>query len=557
MANVGEVLADMPGNNFISRFDFYQNRWPLKKAIVFPQASGSESITSSALAREAAFWQQYLQERGLVAGDHVVVAVPPGILLYSLVTALLAAGMVPVFIDGGMGRKKVREALQDARPAAAVSVIKTLRWFWLIPELRRCQRYAIDGCFPGVTALPLEQAHIARSNPAMRLRIADVDTHAHGLISFTSGSTGRPKGADRTHYSLHQQHLAIRSHWPDAEDDVDCPCFPVMVLHNLSCGMTSVLPAIDFAAPGTVSNDQAAATIALVDSWEVTRFSGAPAYMNAISDYLLADKRQLTNVRSVIVGGATVSRDVAEKIKRCFPNAYSRIAYGSTEAEPVAAITLEEYLATDSTQGYLVGEPVSCANVTISCSLPLVNATEQDVVISRCNDGECGEILVAGRHVLRGYINHPMAEAQNKIPRDNDDEPVWHRTGDTGFFDEQGRLWLTGRTRDLIYGDHGVLQPLVIEQQIDALAGVQRSALIQWESGELALYLQTEQTIPALLPDIRPVLVAAGIAAITLLRIEKMPLDSRHNSKIDRPLLREYSHKIQLLEKIPCVLRQQ
>ena len=545
--------ADAPllnNHNFIWRFLRCAQQQPDKTAIVFTADSGTDedSISFQGMHREAAYWQAFFYAKNLQPGDRVVLAIAPGILLYTLITGLLAAGMVPVFIDAGMGRRKVRQALQDANASAVISSLAALRWFWLIPELRGCQRFAVDGFFPGVRRLPVAQAVGARDDRTRQLRLIDGGRHAHGLISFTSGSTGRPKGADRTHDSLQQQHQAIRAHWPDAVDDVDCPCFPVMVLHNLSCGMTSVMPAVNFAAPGELSQEQAARTVAALQQWQVTRVSGAPAYMSALCDYLHAQQLVMEQVRSVIVGGATVSRTLAGKIQQCFPNAWGRIAYGSTEAEPVAAVTLEDYLQADGAAGYLVGAPVEGTEVLISHSLPADHATEDMVTQGQCQPYECGEILVAGLHVLRGYVNHPQAEAENKIPRDGSLYPVWHRTGDTGFFDSDGRLWLTGRVRDLIRCGELVIQPLVVEQQLDVLEGVQRCALVQSSEGKLLLFIQSEKTLAELMPVVRPLLMEAGIASLTLKRLARMPVDSRHNSKLDRPLLREDASSLSVLE---------
>ncbi len=537
-------------HNFIWRFLRCAQQQPDKPAIVFSTDSddAQQRISFQGMQREAAYWQSFFDAKNLQQGDRVVLAIAPGILLYTLITGLLAAGMVPVFIDAGMGRRKVRQALQDANASAVISSITVLRWFWLIPELRRCQRFAVDGVFAGVHRLPVAQAVRARDDRTRQLRLADIGRHARGLISFTSGSTGRPKGADRTHDSLQQQHQAIRAHWPDAADDVDCPCFPVMVLHNLSCGMTSVMPAVNFAAPGEFAEAQAAKTVAAIQQWQVTRVSGAPAYMSALCDYLQAQQLVMDKVRSVIVGGATVSRPLAGKIQQCFPNALNRIAYGSTEAEPVAAVTLDDYLIADGSAGYLVGEPVEGTEVLITRGLPADQATEAMVKQGQCQPYECGEILVAGLHVLRGYVNHPQAEAENKIPREGSLYPVWHRTGDTGFFDSDGRLWLTGRVGDLIRCGESVIQPLVTEQKLDALEGIQRSALVQTRKGELLLFIQSTKVLAELVPVVLPLLQEAGMTSLTLKRLAAMPVDSRHNSKLDRPLLRDAPSSLSVLE---------
>jgi olefin beta-lactone synthetase len=549
----------MSGLNFCRHVLAEAQRNPQRLALDIPlmqgrRCLGAEQCTYGELMQRVSALQLLWQQQGLQPGERVVVIARPSVDLYAVVLSLLASGLVAVFIDTGMGRKKIRMALADARPVAIVSMQALLRWFWLIPELWSLKRFSIDRTTLGSRSLSKALAafkgsqwpQLASVDSGTWPQLAAPPTGDHGLISFTSGSTGRPKGADRTHASLDAQHAAIRHHWPDADGERDSPCFPVMVLHNLSCGMSSCLPEVDLAAPAQVD---AAAVLTRWQQQGVTRISGAPAYFRALCDELLLRKTTLPQITSLVIGGAPVSQLLARDLLQVFPNAYARIAYGSTEAEPIASLLLQDYLYSGEqpgVAGLLVGDIAEDTDVLI-CNLPansdallnesLVNESpvnEHHVRDGRCDVGEEGEILVAGRHVLRGYYHNPQADAENKIPRA--DGLVWHRTGDTGWLDEQGRLWLSGRVKDAVQlGSQRRLQPLWLEQQLDALAGVQRSALIGYEQ-QSWLFLCCDEPLENLKSALLA-LLPAGEWQVA--RLKYMPVDGRHNSKIDRPLLRQ------------------
>ena len=527
---------ELENGNFISRFANNARIQADKTALIIPQMNGTdctgeESISYGELGNIVSQYQALWSDKGWQSGDKIIVIVKPGIALYAIALSLLGMGIIPVFIDTGMGRKKIRMALQDANAKAIISMSVLLKFFWLIPEMWRLQRLSVDGKGIGYSCL---QSQLSQQTGSASIIALPRDNDDHGLISFTSGSTGRPKGADRTHDSLIQQHLAIRSHWQDEADDIDCPCFPVVVLHNLSCGMTTVMPKVDLANPAGVDAEQ---VIEQIRSLKVTRLSGAPAYMTGLVNYLLANQQTVSEVRSLVVGGATVSLELAKGIQQVFPEAHSRIVYGSTEAEPIASLDIDDYLNEyDQHAGYLVGEIAHQVELAIVESGTMLE-TEQQVAAAMLDEGSTGEILVSGRHVLKQYLDNPLANKENKIPRA--DGSVWHRTGDTGFLDQQQRIWLTGRVKDALSISGRIIQPFPLEQKIDALAEVRRSALMV-HGNRLNLFIELEMAkplTPSIQQQITQVLKSTSESSIEVIQLEKMPVDGRHNSKIDRPEL--------------------
>jgi acyl-CoA synthetase (AMP-forming)/AMP-acid ligase II len=553
--------------NFISRFINNAESTPNKIALQLPQMEGQQCtaediISYGDLSSLIAAYKILWQKKGWQAGDRVVVILKPSKELYAIAMSLFSLGIVAVFIDTGMGRKKIQMAVRDSHAKAIISMQALVKLFWFVPALWPLQRFAIDGSGLGYSNIldQVDRVILDRGDHLPILTAVKRSNSDHGLISFTSGSTGRPKGADRTHFSLIQQHLAIRDHWQDAEDDIDCPCFPVMVLHNLSCGMTTIMPKVDLAQPSEVN---AGTVIEQLRHHKITRLSGAPAYISKLVDHLAqqdTNQQTVTEVTSLVVGGATVSRALAEKIRSAFPNADARIVYGSTEAEPISDISIDEYLlefaiepASDQQTGYLVGHIASQVELLISDFSDLEKEkqatgeliTEDDLFDRTCAPEQVGEILVSGNHVLKQYIDNPLANQENKIRRENVEESkaVWHRTGDCGYRDKQGRLWLSGRIKDVIKVNKHTFQPYPIEQKLDWMTGIARSAVLHHENN-VCIFIQRESSSfnsealkQAVVESVSGVFLPFGITFIQYIEVNKIPVDGRHNSKIDRPKL--------------------
>jgi len=545
--------------NFVSRFIENSIATPEKIALRLPVMEGQKCIAEDIisygdLSLLIASYKLLWQQQGWQAGDRIIVILKPSKHLYAIALSLFSMGIVAVFIDTGMGRKKIQMAIRDSNAKAIISISALIKLFWFVPALWPLQRFAIDGQGIGYQNLLKQVSAITPTEALSCIARSNID---HGLISFTSGSTGRPKGADRTHFSLIQQHLAIRDHWPDEVDDIDCPCFPVMVLHNLSCGMTTIMPKVDLAQPSQVN---AEIVIAQIRQHEISRVSGAPAYIAGLVHYLSQQEdafKTVTEVKSLVVGGATVSKDLARSIRIAFPNANARIVYGSTEAEPISDVSIDDYLA-EEREGYLVGHVASQIDLLISNVDELDELgqviTESELLKRVCKSEQVGEILVSGNHVLKQYIDNPSANRENKIPRSNvaATKAVWHRTGDCGYQDQQGRLWLSGRSKDVIRINGHALQAYPIEQKLDDDEAIQRAAVIH-HAGQVCLIVQlTSASKKMQLADInhdaivkritdiaRSYFLPLGLSRAQYFEVTEIPVDGRHNSKIDRPLVRE------------------
>ena len=139
-------------------------------------------------------------------------------------------------------------------------------------------------------------------------------------------------------------------------------------------------------------------------------------------------------------------------------------------------------------------------------------------------DGEAGEIVVSGGHVLPGYVNGE-GDTETKFEVYG---VRWHRTGDLGYLDPEGRLWLLGRCSGKIEDERGTLYPFAVECAAMQIAGVRRAALADVD-GRRVLAVEGERTLSA-----DAILSALSWAQLNqVIFLDRVPVDRRHNAKTD------------------------
>ena len=531
---------------------------PGAQALVIPTRWDQERVLSQQQVTYGQLWERVeayrrgLRAAGYQAGDRVVLMMPVSVELYAFVLALLAQGMVAVLVDTGMGVGRTLDAIRASRAVALVSVGRVLGLRAFLPALYAMRCYSVDEP-RGVGVRPLSSLSQpggllaqAAGEGAAPLRAVRAEDHA--LITFTSGSTGRPKGADRTHGLLRAQHKALSAHFPERVTDVECPSFPVAVLHHLCCGQPSILPAVDLRAPATVNPKVLAAQL---EQHQVTRLAAAPALMERLARWMIERDHRSPQVRTVLVGGGPVSQALCELVVRAFPQADSVVVYGSTEAEPMTSVSMRERLAPEQApgEGTLVGRAAPMATLGV-VELPpgLHRLDERGLAPYEVAPGQVGEVVVRGPHVVRAYVEDAQATRDSKLIEP--DQAVWHRTGDTGRWDEQGRLWLVGRLKDVVRHGEQVLHPFDLEERVERLEGVQRAALIErpkrasqpWPQAALLWSADHSGAAASGQGDpsvaIEALLRERGIDGALIERVAWMPVDRRHNTKLDRQALR-------------------
>lgn len=418
-----------------------------------------EQMTFAELEAASNHLARALQAIGIGRGVRTALMVPPSLEFFSLTFAIFKAGAVPVLIDPGIGLPNLRGCLEHARPEAFIGIPKAhaaravlgwaratvritvtvgSRWFWGGHTMAQLMEGAMRSGQGGGAAHAAHAAHAA---------FAPVDLAADepAAILFTSGSTGAPKGAVYTHGIFNAQVEHIRALYGIEPGEMDLATFPLFALFGPALGMTAVIPEMDASRPASAGPVN---IISAIEKFGITNMFGSPALINRVGRYGEERKIRLPTLRRAISAGAPVPAKVLARFAAMLPSgAQVFTPYGATECLPVASIGSDEILRetrqhTDAGAGVCVGRPVAglTAKVIRISDQPI--DTWSDAL--ELPAGEIGEIAVKAAHATRAYFDLPAATALAKIP-----DPVnggfFHRMGDVGYVDAQGRLWFCGR----------------------------------------------------------------------------------------------------------------
>ncbi len=508
--------------NIIELFEARVAERPGQPAIVDVAHARYRIHSYQQLAEDSARVAGLFQDSGIGAGDRVLVLQPMSYELYVVLLALFRLGAVAMFLDPSAGRAHIDQCCEVGQPKALVGGRRAQLLRLVSRGLRRIRRrFVIGGRLPG--AVPLE-----RARHSVPLDVMATGGEAPALLTFTSGSTGRPKAAVRTHAFLLAQHAALAAALDLKAGERDLTTLPIFLLANLASGLTSVIPHADLRVPGKVAPRP---VLDQVRALGVTRSAGSPSFYQRLVEYCERHDEPLPLGR-VDTGGAPVFPPLLNRLQARAPEARVVAVYGSTEAEPMAHVMYAEMrqvdrLAMSEGRGLLTGLPVEEVSLRVirdRFGSPIGPYDGRRFADEALGTGEIGEIVVTGGHVLPGYVDGE-GDAQTKFEVDG---RRWHRTGDAGYLDAEGRLWLVGRCSGKIEDARGVVYPFSVECAAQFFAGVRRSAMVS-HAGRRLLLVEAPRGFDV--EGLRHALAWARLDEVR--RVKAIPVDRRHNAKID------------------------
>ncbi|CAN7799862.1 AMP-binding protein [Paraburkholderia hospita] len=356
---------------------------------------------------------------------------------------LCRAGFIPVPLNWRLPVEEVASLLHDCEPAA---FFVEDRYLSLVAQLPATSALgltiAIGDAEPGCCSYASFAAHPASVG---KLSAAPDDP---ACIIYTSGTTSTPKGVILTHAGIVKNcRDCAREAIGFTADDVSLMVMPLFHVGGIWYYM---FPSV-FSGCTTILRDR------FVPEDVIAAFSTEPVSNIHVVPTMLADLlnrpafvQSASSLRLVVYAGSSMPSELLNRALSALSNCEFAQAYGSTEAGSITALTPQAHRLA-------VGDPAH-RQLLRSCGKPL---TETEVRIDRPSDAKdsdvVGEILVRGPKLMASYWRRPEATTERF-------EDGWFRTGDVGYFDQEGYLYIVDRKNDMVISGGENIFPFEVEE---------------------------------------------------------------------------------------------
>ena len=484
--------------------------------------AGEERLSFADLDRWSEQLAKALASRGIVKGDRVGIAMrncPSWVVSYM---AILKAGAVATLLNGWWQPHEMRHALELVQPKL------------ILADAPRAKR--IEGVCGGceLVSLPieqdLEQALAPLLDGATDALLPEVAPEDEATILFTSGSTGEAKGALSTHravttgvYSYATGLMVLlglltEEGRPPATKRtlLNVPLFHVtgevpVMLNSFVIGRCMVI----------MPKWDATEALRLIEKEKITYFVGVPTMSLELLNHPERHKYDLSSLTDIAAGGAPRPASHVERLQAEFPKAQPALGYGLTETNAVGCSNF---------WGNYAAKPDS----TGRAQKPFVELAVLGADDAHLPSGERGEIAIRSAANIKCYWKDPAATAAT-FTADG-----YVRTGDVGYVDEDGYLFIVDRKKDIIIRGGENIACAEVEAEIYACPAVAEVSVLgipDERLGEVPLaviYLHPEQSLTeeALRAYLEPRMAAFKIPARMIFAED--PLPKLGTGKIDR-----------------------
>ncbi len=429
-----------------------------------------EWVTNAQTMNRARRLQAAFAELGAGKGDIVALCMVNHPLVYPVFQGIFRTGAAAVPVMFQLSEAELRYVLEDTQAAgvvtdsfnrekvlAACAGVESVRWIAVLDA-------------PGQQTSPLEHSLRALLETPAATELADIGCDQLAMLLYTSGTTGRPKGAMLTHRNLISS--AEQGQEAGEVDRIESPRRSISAMpmaHIFGVGVMN---------SGYLQPERLADGFMVQHVWfDPERFMAGieehrchsmptvPTMLSLILNHPKVNDYDLTSLEDVVCGASPLPVEVAKTFMERY-GCRVREIYGMTESTGMGSANR----LSDPYRPGSAGRPYAATEVRV------VSAEEESPETEQANHlslpaGTAGEIVLRGESVMKGYLNRP--EATQEAIQDG-----WLHTGDIGYLDEDGFLFIVDRKKDMIIRGGENIYPAEIESVFYEHGAVAEAAVV-------------------------------------------------------------------------------
>ena len=435
---------------------------------------GEEKISYRDIHANVDRLSAYFSSRGIIKGDRVALFMRNSAEFIYTIFALSKLGAVSVPINTFLKEAELAYILEDSGVKALVSSVvhDTIVSSDEVQELLEFTLW--EGGYKGNSPRHISFEQALSFPESIEEKVITIEDLA--VIIYTSGTTGKPKGAMLSYKNIFSNAHGGLIHVKGSSKDRLIVFLPMF--HSFTFSIGVIMPLYAGASMVIIQSLKPFSNIfkqVLVK--RVTIFIGIPDVYNALVKAKLPWYFMWFNrVRIFVSGAAALQPKTLDAMSNKFKRAKLLEGYGLSEASPAVCINPIVKQKAKSVGTALYGYEIKVVDDNM-LELPL---------------GEVGDIIVKGDNVMLGYLNRPEATDETIVKG-------WLLTGDMGYMDSDGFLYIVDRKKDLVISKGINIYPRELEEVIDSFSGVASSAVIgiaDEKSGEIPVaYIELEEGI--------------------------------------------------------------